>query len=145
MDETTYELRPIGRVHSPLTNPAQAPKQGDEGSPEAWLEFDPWVLDGLRDLRAGSEMIVLTWLHRAGREVLLTRPRDDPANPETGVFSTRSADRPNPIGLHRVEVVAIDGSHITVRNLEAIDGTPVLDVKPLLEPLEARDGRTAGG
>jgi len=127
-----FELQPIGRVRSPLVDPKSAPKQGYEGSPDAWIDFDPAILEGLRDLRAGSEVIVLTWLHRADRSVLVTRPRDDPAAPETGVFSTRSPGRPNPIGLHTVEVVSIDGPSILVRNLEAVDGTPVLDMKPVL-------------
>jgi len=127
------ELRPIGWVRSPLVDRKSAPKQGHEGSPDAWLEFRPAVLEGLRDLRVGSEVIVLTWLDRASRDVLVTHPRDDPTSPELGVFSTRSPDRPNPIGLHPVEIVAIDGARIQVRNLEALDGTPVLDVKPVLD------------
>ena len=127
-----YELHPIGWVRSPLVDRKSAPKQGHEGSPDAWLEFGPAVLEGLRDLRAGTDVILLTWLDRASRDVLVTRPRDDPANPEMGVFSTRSPDRPNPIGLHRVEIVRIDGARIQVRNLEALDGTPILDVKPVL-------------
>ncbi|MGH9247175.1 MAG: tRNA (N6-threonylcarbamoyladenosine(37)-N6)-methyltransferase TrmO [Acidimicrobiales bacterium] len=128
-----YELRPIGRVASRLVDPATAPKQGNEGAPDAWLEFNREVGDGLADLRVGTEVIVLTWLHRADRDVLVVHPRDDPANPETGVFSTRSADRPNPIGLHRVELLAIEGRRVLVRNLEAVDGTPILDVKPVLD------------
>src|SRR5947209_3704778 len=128
-----FELHPIGWVRSPLVDRKSAPKQGSEGSPDAWLEFDSAVLEGLRDLRAGREVIVVTWLDRASRHVLVTRPRDDPKNPELGVFSTRSPDRPNPIGLHRVEIVTIDGARIQVRNLEALDGTPVLDVKPVLD------------
>jgi tRNA-Thr(GGU) m(6)t(6)A37 methyltransferase TsaA len=127
-----YELRPIGRVRSPLTDPATAPKQGDEGAPDATLEFDEAVLDGLADLRAGTDVIVLTWLDRADRDVLAVHPRDDPARPVTGVFSTRSADRPNPVGLHRVHVLAVDGPLLAVRGLEALDGTPVIDVKPVL-------------
>ncbi|MGH9247302.1 MAG: tRNA (N6-threonylcarbamoyladenosine(37)-N6)-methyltransferase TrmO [Acidimicrobiales bacterium] len=132
MTESRYELRPIGCVESSLIDLAAAPKQGDEGSPDAWLEFDPEVREGLRDLRVGTDIIVLTWLHRARRNVLVVHPRDDPTNPETGVFSTRSADRPNPIGLHIVEILAIDGTRIQVRNLEALDGTPIVDVKPVL-------------
>jgi tRNA-Thr(GGU) m(6)t(6)A37 methyltransferase TsaA len=124
-------------VESPLTDPAAAPKQGDEGAPEAWLVFEPDVRDGLRDLQANTEILMLTWLDRADRSVLEVHPRDDPANPMQGVFNTRSADRPNPIGLHRVEIVAIDDSRLLVRNLEAIDGTPILDVKPVLG--EGRD------
>ena len=126
------ELRPIGRVESPLTDPATAPKQGDEGGADAWIRFDPGVLDGLTDTVAGDRVIVLTWLDRADRSVLRVHPRDDPDNPMRGVFSTRSADRPNPIGLHEVEVVAVDGNRIQVRPLEAVDGTPVLDLKPVL-------------
>jgi len=128
-----YVLRPIGRVESPLTDPSAAPKQGDEGSPEAWLVFEPEVREGLRDLRAGTEVLVLTWLDRADRDVLAVHPRDDLTRPETGVFSTRSADRPNPVGLHRVEIVSIDGLRVRVRDLEALDGTPVVDVKPVLD------------
>jgi len=127
------ELQPIGHVESPLTDRAAAPKQGDEGSPEAFLVFDDELRKGLRNLRAGTEVIVLTWFDRARRDVLSVHPRDDLANPEEGVFSTRSPDRPNPIGLHRVEIVAIDGLRLRVRNLEAIDGTPILDVKPVLD------------
>ena len=131
---TDYQVIPIGRVESPLVDRAQAPRQGDEGAPDAWLVFEPAVADGLRDLAAGAEIIVLTWLDRADRGVLATRPRDDPARPPTGVFSTRSPDRPNPIGLHRVRIVTADGLRILVRPLEALDGTPVIDVKPVLDP-----------
>jgi tRNA-Thr(GGU) m(6)t(6)A37 methyltransferase TsaA len=127
-----YVVEPIGRVESPLVNPKAAPKQGGEGSPDAWLVFEPAVLAGLRDLEVGTEVLVLTWLDRADRETLVVHPRDNPANPERGVFSTRSADRPNPVGLHRVEILAIDGSRVQVRNLEALDGTPIVDVKPVL-------------
>lgn len=132
MTAPEYVIRPIGWVRSPLVDRAAAPKQGDEGSPDAWLEFEPDVREGLRDLEAGTEIIVLTWLDRADRSTLVVRPRDNPANPERGVFSTRSADRPNPVGLHRVEIVAIDGASVRVRNLEALDGTPIVDVKPVL-------------
>ena len=128
-----YELRPVGRVESPLVDPSLAPKQGDEGSPEAWLVFDAAVLPALADIEPGSPAIVLTWLHRARRDVLRVHPRDDPANPEQGVFSTRSQDRPNPIGVHRVEVVSVEGERVRVRDLEAVDGTPILDVKPVLD------------
>ncbi len=133
-----HELRPIGRVESALVDPAAAPKQGDEGAPEATLVFEERVAPGLSDLRPGEEVVLLTWLDRADREVLSVHPRDDPANPETGVFSTRSADRPNPIGLHRVEIVAVDGTRLRVRSLEAVDGTPILDLKPVLGPVEER-------
>jgi tRNA-Thr(GGU) m(6)t(6)A37 methyltransferase TsaA len=131
-----FVVRPIGRVASPLADRAQAPKQGDEGAPDAWLVFDPAVREGLRDLRVGSDVLVLTWLDRAERDVLAVHPRGDPARPETGVFSTRSPDRPNPIGLHRVTIRAIDGPidgpRVEVSNLEALDGTPIVDVKPVL-------------
>jgi tRNA-Thr(GGU) m(6)t(6)A37 methyltransferase TsaA len=129
---TPYEVKPIGHVESPLADPEAAPKQGFEGAPEAWLVFDPDVTEAARDLAVGAEVFVLTWLHRARRDVLAVHPRDDPGNPETGVFSTRSQDRPNPIGLHRVQIVAIDGPRVLVRDLEAVDGTPVVDVKPVL-------------
>jgi tRNA-Thr(GGU) m(6)t(6)A37 methyltransferase TsaA len=133
------ELRRIGHVESTLTDPAVAPKQGAEGAPEAWLVFDESVAAGLRDLRAGDEVLVLTWLDRARRDVLVVHPRDDPAAPETGVFSTRSADRPNPIGIHRTAVVAVDGLRVLVAALEAVDGTPVIDVKPVLTPRAGAD------
>jgi tRNA-Thr(GGU) m(6)t(6)A37 methyltransferase TsaA len=123
----------IGHVESPLTDPSLAPKQGSEGSPEAWLVFRPSVRDALSDLKQGDEVIVLTWLNRADRDTLRVHPRDDSSQPLRGVFSTRSADRPNPIGLHRVRIVSIeDGLRFQVRNLEALDGTPILDVKPSL-------------
>ena len=129
---TAFELTPVGRVESPLTDPAAAPKQGYEGAPEAWLVFEPAVREALHGIREGDEVVVLTWLDRAGRDVLSVHPRDDPSRPRQGVFSTRSQHRPNPIGLHRVRVVAIDGLRVRVRNLEAVDGTPVVDVKPVL-------------
>ncbi|HEV2873471.1 MAG TPA: tRNA (N6-threonylcarbamoyladenosine(37)-N6)-methyltransferase TrmO [Actinomycetota bacterium] len=127
-----YEIRPVGHVESPLVDRASAPKQGFEGAPQAWLVFHPDVTEGIRDLAVGAEIFVLTWLHQARRDVLAVHPRDDPRNPETGVFSTRSQDRPNPIGLHRVTIAAVDGPRVLVRDLEAFDGTPILDVKPVL-------------
>jgi tRNA-Thr(GGU) m(6)t(6)A37 methyltransferase TsaA len=133
MSDPHYEVTPIGMVRSPLTDPASAPKQGYEGSPDpVVIEFHPDVLEALRDIRPGDQVIVLTWLDRARRDVLRTHPRDDLANPEVGVFSTRSPDRPNPIGLHLVEVVSRDDRRLEVRNLEALDGTPVIDLKPVL-------------
>ena len=126
------ELTPIGQVESPLTDPASAPKQGDEGAPDAWLVFAPTVREGLDGIQVGDEVIVLTWLDRARRDVLRVHPRDDRSRPQRGVFTTRSQDRPNPIGLHRVEVAAIEGDRVRVRNLEAVDGTPIVDVKPVL-------------
>lgn len=135
---TGFQVAPIGWVESPLTERWQAPRQGGEGAPDAWLVFDPSVADGLRDITAGTDIIVLTWLDRADREVLVTRPRDDPARPPAGVFSTRSPDRPNPVGLHRVRVLAAEGLRIHVRALEALDKTPVIDIKPVLDPAAER-------
>ena len=127
-----FELVPIGTVASPLSDPASAPKQGDEGAPEAWIVFERGVVPALSGIAAGDEILVLTWFHLARRDVLRVHPRGDAARPEQGVFSTRSPDRPNPIGLHRVEVVSVEDARIRVRNLEAVDGTPVVDVKPLI-------------
>lgn len=134
MNQPRFEVQPIGTVQSPLTDPASAPRQGDEGAPDAWLAFEPAVLEGLEGIRVGDEVIVVTWLDRARRDVLRVHPRGDPSRPEQGVFNTRSSDRPNPIGLHRVEVLAIEDGRIEVRNLEAVDGTPIVDVKPVLSP-----------
>ena len=132
------ELVAVGRVESPLTDRAAAPKQGDEGAPEAWLAFEPEFADALDGIAAGDEMLVLTWLDRAERDVLKVHPRSDPANPIQGVFNTRSPDRPNPIGLHRVTVAEVDGIRLRVRELEAIDGTPIVDVKPVLRRIAER-------
>ena len=132
------ELSPIGTVESPLTDRATAPKQGDEGAPEAELVLRPEVAEGLDGIQPGDEVIVLTWLDRAHRDVLRVHPRGDLTRAEQGVFNTRSPDRPNPIGLHVVEVVAIDATRVRVRNLEALDGTPVLDLKPVLGRVEER-------
>jgi tRNA-Thr(GGU) m(6)t(6)A37 methyltransferase TsaA len=127
------ELIAIGTVESPLSDRQQAPKQGREGSPEAWLVFEPRFLEALDGIAAGDDVLVFTWLHRADRDVLRVHPRDDLSNPEQGVFNTRSSDRPNPIGLHRVRVLELDGPRLRVADLEAIDGTPVIDVKPVLD------------
>jgi tRNA-Thr(GGU) m(6)t(6)A37 methyltransferase TsaA len=135
---TRFQVEPIGWVESPLTERAQAPRQGDEGAPDAWLVFESRVADGIRDIVPGARLIVVTWLDRADRDVLVTRPRDDPARPPTGVFSTRSPDRPNPVGLHRVEVLATEGLRILVRPLEALDKTPVIDLKPVLDAAAER-------
>ena len=132
MNQGRLEVIPIGVVESSLTDPASAPKQGHEGAPDAWLVFEPAVLQGLEGIRPGDRVIVLTWLDRARRDVLRVHPRDDVANPMQGVFNTRSSDRPNPIGLHEVEVVSIEGRRARVRTLEAVDGTPIVDVKPVL-------------
>lgn len=125
-------------MQSPLTDRASAPKQGDEGAPLARVIFRPEFCEAAGDLREGDEMLVLTWLHQGRREVLSVHPRGDMNRPREGVFTTRSPDRPNPIGLHAVVIETVEENAITVRNLEAIDGTPVLDVKPLLGRLDQR-------
>jgi len=126
------ELHAIGTVESPLTDAATAPKQGDEGAPEAWIAFADGVAEALDGIMAGDELLVLTWLDRADRDVLRVHPRGDVTRPATGVFATRSPHRPNPIGLHRVTVLEVAGTRLRVRDLEALDGTPVVDVKPVL-------------
>jgi tRNA-Thr(GGU) m(6)t(6)A37 methyltransferase TsaA len=132
------ELVAIGAVESPLKERASAPKQGDEGAPEAWLVLDPGVSDALDGIAAGDELLVLTWLDRAARDVLQVHPRGDLSRGRQGVFNTRSPDRPNPIGLHRVTVLAIDGVRLRVSGLEAIDGTPIVDLKPPLRGVDER-------
>ncbi|HEX5822419.1 MAG TPA: tRNA (N6-threonylcarbamoyladenosine(37)-N6)-methyltransferase TrmO [Solirubrobacterales bacterium] len=128
----TFDLREIGRVESRLTDPSSAPKQGDEGAPDAWIEFESGVLDALQSVRVGDGLLILTWLDRADRGVLVVHPRGDASRAPEGVFTTRSPHRPNPIGLHRVQVAEVAGKRMKVRNLEALDGTPVVDVKPVL-------------
>ncbi|MGH3273900.1 MAG: tRNA (N6-threonylcarbamoyladenosine(37)-N6)-methyltransferase TrmO [Streptosporangiaceae bacterium] len=130
----TYQVHPIGWVESPLTDIADAPNQGDLGAPDAWLMINPDVREGIRDLRPGSDIFVLTWLHQSRRDELATRPGDDPASPELGVFSTRSPARPNPVGLHRVSILAVEDGRVKVRPLEAISGTPIIDIKPVIGP-----------
>ena len=125
-------LFPIGRVSSPLASPDQAPLQGDEGAPHAWLELDGSMVQGLEGIIPGMELLVLTWLHQARRDVLRVHPRGDSARPLSGVFATRSPDRPNPVGLHRVQVLEVAGNRLKVASLEAIDGTPIVDIKPIL-------------
>lgn len=129
---TSIELKVIGRVESPLTDIESAPRQPEEGAPAAWLVFEPEVLDGLRSIRPGDRVILITWLDRARRDVLSVHPRGDSSRAQEGVFSTRSPHRPNPIGLHRVEITDIDGRRVRVRNLEALDGTPIIDIKPII-------------
>jgi tRNA-Thr(GGU) m(6)t(6)A37 methyltransferase TsaA len=138
MAEPGYVVRPIGWVESPLVDRDAAPNQGDEGAPDASVVLDSSMRSAMRDLVPGAEVIVLTWLDRADRDTLVVHPRGDPHRPPAGVLSTRSPDRPNPIGLHTVEILAIEGTRIRVRNLEAIDGTPVIDIKPVLGPVEER-------
>ena len=127
------DLRPIGKIRSALAARADAPKQGSEGAPDAWLDVEDWAADGLRGLAVGDEILVITWLHLARRDVLEVHPRSDPRNPLTGVFATRSPDRPNPLGLHPVTVRAIDGNRLRIGPIEAIDETPVVDIKPVLK------------
>jgi tRNA-Thr(GGU) m(6)t(6)A37 methyltransferase TsaA len=130
--EDEYRIRPIGVVRSELTSLEAAPLQGYEGTYEAWLELGQHVAEGLMGIAAGDELIVLTWLHRAERDVLQVHPRGNPANPLRGVYATRSQDRPNPIGLHRVSVLEVAGQRLRVAPMEAIDGTPIVDIKPAL-------------
>jgi tRNA-Thr(GGU) m(6)t(6)A37 methyltransferase TsaA len=132
----SYLVHPIGRVSSELVDVAAAPNQGDQGAPDAWLVIDPEVREGIRDIRAGAELLVLTWLHRSRRDELSTVPGDDPGGPERGVFSTRSPARPNPVGLHRVTVLAVEDGRLGVTPLEAVDGTPLVDIKPVIRPYE---------
>jgi tRNA-Thr(GGU) m(6)t(6)A37 methyltransferase TsaA len=132
MPETEYPLYPIGFIHSPLKHPEEAPKQGSEGAPDAWLEVNPTVAEGLQGIAAGDEIILITWFHKAYRDILKLHPRGDKNMPLTGVFATRSPDRPNPLGLHRVTVLEIAGDKLKVGPIEAIDGTPVVDIKPVL-------------
>ena len=133
-----FELQPVGRVESPLIERGEGPRQGDEGAPDAWIVLEPAVQLAASDLAPGQEALVFTWLDRTDRDVLQVHPRGDASRPLTGVFSTRSPDRPNPIGLHRVTIRDIDGLRLRVADLEAIDGTPVLDIKPLLGPIDER-------
>jgi tRNA-Thr(GGU) m(6)t(6)A37 methyltransferase TsaA len=131
-------LHPIGVVRSQLTSLDAAPLQGDEGAPEAWLELTAPVAQGLLGIATGDELVVLTWLHRAQRDVLQVHPRGRREVPLTGVFATRSPDRPNPVGLHRVLVLEVTGQRLRVAPMEAIDGTPVIDIKPVLVQLDER-------
>ena len=132
MIETSYIIEPIGFIRSELTSREAAFLQGNEGAPEAWLELTAAVVQGLAGIKAGDELIVLTWLHLAQRDVLQVHPRGNLATPLTGVFATRSPDRPNPVGLHRVRVLEVETSRLKVTPMEAIDGTPVIDLKPVL-------------
>jgi len=136
MSETEYSLRPVGVVRSPLHDRKNAPRQGNEGAPDAWLEMSPQVVEALQGIAAGDQVIVVTWLHQARRETLQVHPRGNRDWPLTGVFATRSPDRPNPLGLHRVTVRRIDTNRLLVGPIEAIDGTPVVDIKPVLSSLE---------
>ncbi len=132
MADSSYVIEPIGVIHSELTSREAAPRQGYEGAPAAWLELDARFAPGLEGIAVGDTLIVLTWLHVARRDALQVHPRGDPERPLTGVFATRSPDRPNPIGVHRVTVVEIAGHRLKIAPMEAIDGTPVIDIKPTL-------------
>jgi tRNA-Thr(GGU) m(6)t(6)A37 methyltransferase TsaA len=132
MSPAFYTIEPIGVVRSELVRLEDAPMQGDEGAPDAWLEIAPSATLGLMGIQAGDELIVLTWLHRAQRNVLQVHPRGDLSRPLTGVFATRSPDRPNPVGIHRVSVLEVAKGKLRVAPLEAIDGTPIIDLKPAL-------------
>jgi tRNA-Thr(GGU) m(6)t(6)A37 methyltransferase TsaA len=127
------QLRPVGVIVSTLTARSEAPRQGTEGAPDAWLEVHAWAAEGLRGVSVGDELIVITWFHQARRDILQVHPRSDVRNPLTGVFATRSPDRPNPLGLHTVSVRAVEGSRLRIGPIEAIDGTPVVDLKPVLK------------
>lgn len=135
MDLTAYTVQPIGVVRSILASLEDAPMQGDEGAPEAWLELTQSASPGLRGIQVGEKLILLTWLHLAERDVLQVYPRGDKSRPLTGVFATRSPDRPNPVGLHRVSVLEVSEGKLRVSPLEAIDGTPIIDIKPVLSEL----------
>ncbi|HOD75119.1 MAG TPA: tRNA (N6-threonylcarbamoyladenosine(37)-N6)-methyltransferase TrmO [Syntrophorhabdaceae bacterium] len=132
MNETIFEIRRIGLVRSRLSSREEAPHQGSEGAPDAWIDVDPAFAEGLQGIAVGGDIIVVTWFHQARRDLLKVHPRGDRKRPTTGVFCTRSPDRPNPLGLHRVKVLEITGNRIKVAPLEAIDGTPVVDIKPVL-------------
>lgn len=131
---TEYPLRAIGHVESTLVDRATAPRQPDEGAPDAWLVFEDRYAPALEGLTPGVDVLLLTWLDRADRDTLTVHPRGDATRPRTGVFATRAPDRPNPIGLHTVHILAVAGTRVHVSNLEALDATPILDVKPLLTP-----------
>ena len=138
-DRSDYAIRPIGRVDSTLTRPSDAPNQaGRDGAPPAWLVLEPGIVEGARDILPGQEILLLTWLHLSPRDELATVPGDDPGGPERGVFSTRSPNRPNPVGLHPVTVTGRDGVRLRVEPLEAVDGTPVIDIKVELGPPGSR-------
>lgn len=134
MPENDYLLHPLGFLHSPLKQLEEAPRQGQEGAPDAWLELHATFAEGLEGIAVGDEIIVITWLHKAQRDTLKVHPRDDATRPLAGVFTTRSSDRPNPLGLHQVTVLEIVGNRVKVGPIEAIDGTPVVDIKPVYSP-----------
>jgi tRNA-Thr(GGU) m(6)t(6)A37 methyltransferase TsaA len=132
MTETSCTIRPIGVIRSDLRHREEAPRQGFKGAPDAWVEINPEVVEGLEGIALGHEIILITWLHQAHRDMLKVHPRRDRNRPLTGVFNTRSPDRPNPLGLHRVTVLEIVGNRLKVGPIEAIEGTPLVDIKPVL-------------
>jgi tRNA-Thr(GGU) m(6)t(6)A37 methyltransferase TsaA len=138
MNDSSYTVHAIGLVRSKLVDRDAAPRQGDEGAPDAWIELTDRLAPGLLGMKVGDELLVLTWLHLSERDVLQVYPRGTPTKPLTGVFATRSPDRPNPIGLHRVTVLEVAGKRLRVAPMEAIDGTPVIDIKPVLKRLDER-------
>jgi tRNA-Thr(GGU) m(6)t(6)A37 methyltransferase TsaA len=138
MIENHYRIEPIGIIRSELVSRDAAPRQGYEGAPDAWLEVNATVAVGLEGIAVGDEIIVITWFHEANRDVLKLHPRGDKTIPMAGVFATRSPDRPNPLGLHRVTILEIDGNRLKVGPMEAIDGTPVVDIKPVLAQSDDR-------
>lgn len=142
MIESSYTIKPIGVIRSDLANRDTAPHQGDEGAPDAWLELHPAIAEGLEGIAVGDEIIVITWLHQAHRNMLQVHPRRDTTRPLKGVFATRSPDRPNPLGLHRVTVLNIHGNRLRVGPLEAIDGTPVVDIKSAFRPTTASENQS---
>jgi len=135
MTPKTYTLDTVGIVRSELQDPAEAPKQGSEGAPDAIIEIDPKFAQAIDGMSIGDRLIIVTWFHLSDRDVLKVHPRSDPRNQLTGVFSTRSPDRPNPLGFHPVTVRAISGNNITVGPIEAVDGTPVIDIKPIIDSI----------
>ena len=132
MIETSYTIKPIGVIRSELRNRQAAPLQGYEGAPDAWLEVNSTVTEGLEGITEGKEIVLITWFHKAYRDILKLHPRGDKDRSLTGVFTTRSPDRPNPLGLHRVTVLKIAGNRLKVGPIEAIDGTPVVDINPVI-------------
>ena len=138
MNEVGYSIQPIGFIRSELVNPETAPRQGNDGAPDAWIELTDRMAPGLLGMKVGDELLVLTWLHLSDRDVLQVHPRGEPAKPLTGVFATRSPDRPNPVGLHRVSVLEIVAKRLRVAPMEAVDGTPVVDIKCVLKGVDER-------
>jgi tRNA-Thr(GGU) m(6)t(6)A37 methyltransferase TsaA len=136
--EQSFLVKPVGYIRSSLMHREEAPLQGDEGAPAAWVEIQPAFVAALEGIEKDDELLLLTWLHEAERDILQVHPRGRKENPVTGVFATRSPSRPNPVGIHRVSVLKVEGTRIQVGPLEAIDGTPVIDIKPVLDEIGER-------